>query len=256
MKISIITVSFNSVKTIQDAIESVLNQTYKDIEYIIIDGGSTDGTVELVQSYGDKISKFVSERDYGIYDAVNKGIVLASGDIIGILNSDDFYAYNDVLKDVTTAFESDKEVGIVYGDLIYVNAEDTSKIVRTWKSGDYKKGMFEKGWHPPHPVFFVKRELYEKYGLFNLDLKIAADYELMLRFMHRYSVKSAYIPKVFVKMRVGGESNKSIFNIVKANIECVIAWKINGLGLKPMIFVRKPISKIKQLQAYAMNDGR
>jgi len=247
MKVSIITVVWNNAKTIQNAIDSVISQTHKNIEYIVIDGASTDGTVEIVRMYGENISKFVSEADKGLYDAMNKGIALVSGDLVGILNSDDFYAYSDAIKDVVTVFESDANVGIVYGDLLYVDAQDVSKTVRTWESGEYRAGLFESGWHPPHPSFFVRKKVYDEFGLFNTGLKIAADYELMLRLMHKYSVKAAYIPKVFVKMRTGGASNGSIFGIVKANIECLRAWNINGFGIRPMIFFKKPISKIKQL---------
>ncbi|HOI84318.1 MAG TPA: glycosyltransferase family 2 protein, partial [Campylobacterales bacterium] len=238
---------WNNAKTIQNAIDSVISQTHKNIEYIVIDGASTDGTVEIVRMYGENISKFVSEADKGLYDAMNKGIALVSGDLVGILNSDDFYAYSDAIKDVVTVFESDANVGIVYGDLLYVDAQDVSKTVRTWESGEYRAGLFESGWHPPHPSFFVRKKVYDEFGLFNTGLKIAADYELMLRLMHKYSVKAAYIPKVFVKMRTGGASNGSIFGIVKANIECLRAWNINGFGIRPMIFFKKPISKIKQL---------
>lgn len=247
MKISIITVVWNNAETIRDAIDSVLGQTYNNMQYIIIDGVSSDGTVEIVQSYEGRISKFVSEKDNGLYDAMNKGVSLAVGDIVGILNSDDFYAYADVIKDVAAAFESDAEIGIVYGDLLYVDAKDTNKIERVWESGEYKSKLFESGWHPPHPSFFVRKSIYDKYGAFNTGFKIAADYELMFRFMYKYSVKTAYIPKVFVKMRTGGASNGSIFGIVKANIECLRAWNINGFGIRPMIFFKKPISKIKQL---------
>lgn len=203
MKISIITVVWNNVNTIKDAIESVLNQTYKNIEYIIIDGGSTDGTIEVIQSYGNKINKFVSERDEGIYDAMNKGIKLATGDVIGILNSDDFYKSNDVLETVAKEFMV-KDIDCLYGDLEYVDQSNTSKVVRYWKSKPYRKGLFQKGWHPPHPTFFVKREIYHKYGMFNTNFKIAADYELMLRFLEKYQIKSSYIPKVLVSMRLGG----------------------------------------------------
>ena len=245
MKVSIITVVYNNEDTIKDAIESVLNQTYKNIEYIIIDGVSTDGTVEVIKSYGDKIDKFISEKDNGIYDAMNKGIKLASGDIVGILNSDDFYASNDIIEKVVKTLKEQK-VDSVYGDLVYVNAKDTNKIVRYWKSKPYKKGLFKKGWHPAHPTFFVKKEIYDKYGIFNLDFKIAADYELMLRFLEKYQISSGYIPEVFVKMRIGGESNQSIKNIIKANIESYNAWKVNNL--KPPFYLPfiKPLKKLRQ----------
>jgi len=246
MKVSIITVVYNNAKTIKDAIESVLNQTYKNIEYIVIDGGSTDGTVEIIKSYGGKINKFISEKDNGLYDAMNKGISLASGCVVGILNSDDFYASNDILEIVANEFVT-KDIDCLYGDLEYVGEDDINKVMRYWKSKPYKEGLFQKGWHPPHPTFFVKRECYEKYGVFNLDFKIAADYELMLRFLEKYKLKSTYVPRTFVKMRVGGESNKSLSNIIKANIESYKAWKVNGLYINPLMFLLKPLSKVLQL---------
>ena len=246
MKISIITVIWNNAKTINDAIDSVLGQTYQNIEYIVIDGASTDGTVEIVQSYGDKIKKFVSEKDQGIYDAMNKGIKLATGDIVGILNSDDFYKSNDILEIVASEFKS-KNIDCLYGDLEYVDANDTSKVVRYWKSRPFEDGLFQKGLHPAHPTFFIKREFYEKYGLFDLDFHIAADYEIMLRFLERYKLKSSYINKTFVRMRVGGESNRSIKNILKANLESYKAWKVNGLYINPFMFLLKPLSKVLQL---------
>lgn len=245
LKISIITVVWNNASTIKDAINSVLNQTYSNIEYIIIDGASTDGTVEIVQSYGEKISKFISEPDKGLYDAMNKGLTLATGDIVGILNSDDFYKSNDILETVAKEFMN-KNIDCLYGNLEYVDSKDTSKVLRYWKSKDYKDGLFEKGWHPAHPTFFIKREFYKKHGLFNLDFRIAADYEIMLRFLKKYQLKSSYINKTFVKMRVGGESNRSIKNIIKANLESYRAWEINGLNINPIIFLLKPLSKILQ----------
>lgn len=245
MKISIITVVYNNRETIKDAINSVLNQTYKNIEYIIIDGKSTDGTVEIIKSYGDKINKFISEKDKGIYDAMNKGIKLATGDIIGILNSDDFYSSDKILEIVANEFKN-KNIDCLYGDLEYVDSKNINKVVRYWKSKPYKEGLFKKGWHPPHPTFFVKRKYYEKYGLFNIDFKIAADYELMLRFLEKYKLKSNYIPEIFVKMRIGGESNKSLSNIIKANIESYKAWKVNDLYINPLMIMLKPISKILQ----------
>ena len=245
IKISIITAVYNNKKTIKDAIESVLNQTYKNIEYVIVDGDSKDGTVDIIKQYESKIDKFISEPDNGIYDAMNKGIKLATGDIIGFLNSDDFYASNNVLEKVANEF-IDKKVDSVYGDLVYVDNKDITKVVRYWKSKPYKEGFFKKGWHPPHPTFFVKREIYEKYGKFRLEFKIAADYELMLRFLEKHKISTAYIPEVLVKMRAGGTSNKSISNIIKANLECYKAWKINNLKVSPFILVKKPLLKLSQ----------
>ncbi len=245
MKISIITVVWNNKETIRDAIDSVLNQTYQNIEYIIIDGASSDGTIDIIKSYGDKISTFLSEPDKGLYDAMNKGINLATGDVVGVLNSDDFYKSNDILEKVMDKFNT-QELECVYGDLKYVDAKDTDKIIRYWQSKKYTQGLLQKGWHPAHPTFFVRREIYKKYGVFDLDFKIAADYELMLRFLEKNSISSVYIPKVFVKMRVGGESNQSIKNIIKANIESYKAWGKNGLYINPFVFMLKPLSKLLQ----------
>ncbi|NLO17091.1 MAG: glycosyltransferase [Arcobacter butzleri] len=245
-KISIITVVWNNAKTIKDAIDSVISQTYENIEYIIIDGASTDGTVEIVQNYGDKISKFISEKDKGLYDAMNKGIALATGDVIGILNSDDFYKSNDILECVAKEF-LDKDIDCVFANLEYVDGNDTNKVVRYWKSKPYENGLFQKGWHPAHPTFFVRREFYEKYGVFNLDFRISADYELMLRLLEKHKLRSKYINKTFVQMRIGGESNRSITNIIKANLESYRAWKENALYINPLSFALKPLSKILQL---------
>ena len=189
MKISIITVCFNAVSTIKDTIDSVLNQNYPEIEYIIVDGASTDGTVEIIRSYGNRIAKFISEPDEGIYDAMNKGISLASGNIVAILNADDFYINSQVISKVVKAFR-ESGADIVYGDIVIVHPENTEKVVRYWKAGKYRPGSFKWGWHPPHPAFFVKRKIYEKYGVFDLEFKrVAADFEIMARFMERYRVK-------------------------------------------------------------------
>lgn len=245
-KISIITVVFNAEKTIQNTIESVLSQTYKNIEYIIVDGCSTDNTSKIISTYADRISKYICEKDDGIYDAMNKGIRIATGDIVGILNSDDFYVSDNILSTVANAFNS-IDIDSVYGDLFYVDQDDTSKIIRRWKSREYEANLFRSGWHPAHPTLFIKRKVYLENGLFNLKFKIAADYELMLRFMEKCKISSLYIPEVFVKMRTGGASNGSLLNIIKANIECVKAWKENGLSVNFMLFATKPLSKIKQL---------
>jgi glycosyltransferase involved in cell wall biosynthesis len=244
-KVSIITVCYNSATTIDDTIQSVLSQTYPNIEYIIIDGLSTDNTLEVVNNYQDKISKIFSEKDNGLYDAINKGISLASGDIIAILNSDDFYIDNNVINDVVEKFEKEK-TDTLYADLYYVDTVDTNKVVRHWVSGNYKNGLFFKGWMPPHPTFFVKKEVYNKYGTFNLDFKSAADYEIMLRFIHKHKIKIGYLPRVIVRMRIGGVSNNSLLNRIKANREDKKAWIINGLRPKPYTLLFKPLSKLMQ----------
>lgn len=244
-KISIITVCYNSEKTIEDTIQSVINQTYKHIEYIVIDGKSTDATLSLINKYKDKISLIVSEKDKGIYDAINKGIELATGDIIGNLNSDDFYTDNNVIEDVVSQLQQTNADGL-YADLNYVDNKNTDKITRLWKSNEYKKGMFLKGWMPPHPTFFVKKEIYQQYGKFNLEFTSAADYEIMLRFIHKHEISLTYLPRVIVKMRVGGISNASLKNRIRANREDKKAWLVNGLKPHPFTLILKPISKLGQ----------
>lgn len=246
MKVSIITITYNSQLTLIDTIDSVLKQTYKNIEYIIVDGASTDDTISIIKSYHGKISKFVSEKDSGLYDALNKGIDIATGDIVGILHSDDFYTNEFVIENIVKTI-AENNADATYADLYYVDKSDTSKIFRKWKSGNYKHGMFLKGWMPPHPTFFVKREYYQRYGKFNLQLKSAADYELMLRFIHKHKIKLAYLPEFIIKMRIGGKSNVSFKNRIRANNEDKKAWKINGL--KPYFYTlyAKPLRKIIQL---------
>ncbi len=245
MKVSVITIAFNAAETIRETVESVLSQDYPSVEYIIVDGKSSDGTQEIVESYGDRISKFISEPDGGVYDAMNKGIGLATGDVISILNSDDAYAYPSVISEVVAKMNSDNS-DLVYGDLQYVDRENTSKVLRNWKSGTLKLNAFKWGWMPPHPTLFVRRKCYDNWGRFNLKLKTSADYELMLRFMHKQKAKVSYLPKVLVKMKMGGQSNASVGNRLYANKEDRMAWKLNGL--KPYFFTLwlKPIRKIGQ----------
>ncbi|HRG58187.1 MAG TPA: glycosyltransferase family 2 protein [Bacteroidia bacterium] len=245
IKVSVVTVTYNSAETIEDTIKSVINQDYNNIEYIIIDGVSNDNTLQIVDKYKHKITKVISEKDAGIYDAISKGINLATGEVVVALNSDDMYASSDAISSVVEVFKN-THADAVYGDLNYVDRNDTNKIVRKWKSGNYKRGQFLKGWMPPHPTFFVKKHCYQKYGSFDLRLKSAADYELMLRFIHVHEIKVAYLPKLIVNMRAGGQSNVSFKNRFKANREDRKAWEINGL--KPGFFtlIRKPLSKIKQ----------
>ncbi len=245
MKISIITASFNNADTIADTIESVLAQDYSDVEYIIVDGGSTDDTMKIVEESKSKISKVVSEKDDGIYFALNKGIDLATGDVIAFLHADDIFASPNVLSKVIDTFK-EKNVESVYGDLHYVDRVDTKKIIRNWRSGEYVHGLFLKGWMPPHPSFFLKKEIYKKFGTFNTSFRSAADYELMLRMLHKNKISTAYLPEVIVKMRVGGVSNSSMKNRVKANREDKRAWEVNGLKPGLLTFIRKPLSKIKQ----------
>jgi glycosyltransferase involved in cell wall biosynthesis len=242
--VSIITVVFNNENTILDAVKSVLNQSYKNIEYIIIDGKSTDNTLKKLEPFSKKIHKIISEKDSGIYDAMNKGLTFANGEIIGILNSDDFYLNNNVIKSVVDAFDS--KTDIVYGNLFYVDQFDTNKIVRKWKSSQFKKGSFSSGWHPPHPSFFVKKKMYENLGNFNINLKIAADFELMLRFMENKNSSSFFLNKYLVKMRLGGESNLSLRNVILGHKNFRESFKLNNIKPIPFYSFFRIISKLKQ----------
>lgn len=244
MRVSIITVSYNSANTIRDTLESIRSQTYSDIEHILIDGKSSDNTLEIVRNF-PHLAKVVSEKDNGLYDAMNKGIALANGDIVGILNSDDVYQSANVIADVVRMFEKEGTEA-VYGDLQYVKGNDLNKIIRTWKAGVFSKKKIYYGWMPPHPAFFVRRIIYKKAGLFNLSLKMSADYELMLRMFVKENILAAYIPEVLVKMRIGGLSNASFKNRIKANREDRKAWELNNL--KPYFFTLyfKPLRKIFQ----------
>jgi glycosyltransferase involved in cell wall biosynthesis len=243
MKVSIITVSYNSAGTISDTINSVLSQTYNDIEYIIIDGHSTDGTIELINSFGNRISKFVSEPDKGIYDAINKGIKLSSGDIIGILNSDDFFYDNNVIEKVAKEF-SDNIIDAVFGDVQFINPNDTSRIKRYYSSKFFNTEKFRFGYMPAHPSFYVRRQLYEKLGYYKTDYKIAADFELLIRFMYINQIKHKYIEMPFVKMRTGGVSNKSIFSRFRLNREIAKACNENGIKTNFFKIYSKYITKI------------
>jgi glycosyltransferase involved in cell wall biosynthesis len=244
MKISIVTAAYNSAATIKDTIESVLSQDYPNIEYVVADGGSKDGTVEILKSYGDKI-KWVSERDSGIYEAMSKGVAMATGDVVGIMGSDDFYPDNQAISRVAKAFEESK-ADSVYGDLYYVDAIDTNKIVRNWKSGKYDRERFLNGWMPPHTAFFLKKSVYDTHGLYDTSYRSAGDYELMLRMLYKHNVSSHYEPSVLMKMRTGGTSNASLKNRIRANKEDRRAWTMNGLKPRWYTLYAKPISKIFQ----------
>jgi glycosyltransferase len=243
-KISIITTTYNSAKTIRDTLNCIKQQDYPLIEHIIVDGNSIDDTLKIVAEFSH-ISKIVSEKDNGIYEAMNKGIFLATGDVIGILNSDDIYSSDSIITTIANEFE-DESIDVVYADLQYVKHNNFNRVVRTWKTGKLNRKSFYYGWMPPHPTFFVRKKIYDKVGVFNTSLRSAADYEMMLRILLKYEVPSKYIPQVIVKMRSGGISNSSIRNRIKANREDRLAWKLNGL--KPYFFTlyAKPIRKIVQ----------
>ncbi len=243
--ISIITAVYNDPR-VERALDSLLSQDLPEssgLELIVVDGGSTDGTLDVLKGYGGQIGVFISERDEGIYDAMNKGIARASGDVIGILNADDRYADVYVLRDVLQAFD-DHEVLACYGDLVYV--DDNDRVVRYWRSGEHRRAKWYAGWMPAHPTFFVRREVYERYGVFDTQYRIAADYELMLRLLVKRRVKAAYIDRVMVRMANGGHSNRSAGNVLQAAREVRRAWQNNGLAGGQLAPVLKPAQKVFQ----------
>lgn len=244
MKISIITACFNSSATLADTLKCVAEQTYRPVEHLIIDGGSHDDSVAIARKF-PHVAKIVSEKDKGIYDAMNKGIALASGEVIGILNSDDVYTDPTVLADIMELFK-DEAVDACYADLQYVKGDDLKKIIRTWRSGVHTKNSFYWGWMPPHPTFFVRKRVYDLIGNFNLELKSAADYELMLRAFMKYRLQIKYLPRIIVKMRAGGESNANLKNRLRANGEDRKAWKLNNLEPRWFTLYFKPLRKVGQ----------
>lgn len=245
MNISIITAVYNGKRFIGACLESVAAQTYSGIEHIVVDGGSTDGTLDMLGSRRSQIARLASGPDRGVYDAFNKGIRLATGDVIGFLHSDDVYESGRVIETVASYMETFNAESC-YGDLLYVSRDDAGKITRYWRAGPYREGLFQKGWMPPHPTFFVRRSVYAKYGLFNLALGSAADYELMLRFLLKHGISTVYIPQVLTRMRTGGISNSSILNRLSANLMDRKAWKVNGLKPPSFTLFMKPLRKLGQ----------
>ena len=244
-KISIVIPTYNSAKTLEQTLQSILSQTYSDVEIIVIDGKSSDGTVDIIKKYSDRITYWVSERDGGIYDAMNKGITRATGDIIGILNSDDFYASSDVLTKVCRTF-SRGQYDVCYGDIVYVNAFDSTRIVRRWVSGVYKENKLASGWVIPHPALFVKKSVYEKCGLFRTDFRIAGDYEFILRILKVFHTIPTYISETFVCMREGGASARSLLQRRIGWNELKKAWTVNNLKIPHFFILRRVFFKLPQ----------
>lgn len=244
MKITVITATWNSEATIAFALESVARQDHPDIEHLIIDGGSKDGTLSVVEGYRRPGLRVISEPDKGIYDALNKGLRLATGDLIGFMHSDDVYADDTVLSEVAKAFQ-DTDADLVYGDLAYVSKDDLQQVIRLWHSGQYSLKKMKWGWMPPHPTVYMKRICYEAWSGFDERYRIAADYEAMLRYLLRDDIRVGYLPRVLVKMRVGGASNRSLKNILLKSKEDIRAMKAHGV-LWPNALIWKNLSKIPQ----------
>lgn len=245
MKVSIVTTTFNSAKTVKDTIESVLSQTYQDFEHIIIDGGSKDETMSIVKSYEPAYNgrlRYISEPDEGIYNAMNKGLKMASGDIVGTLNSDDIYADNTVLESIVAPF-TDESLECIFGKLNLVDAKDLTKVIRESNSGAYYEKAFWKGWHPAHPTFYAKTNCYKKYGYFNETLKIASDFELLFRFLEKNKSKSAFVDKVLVLQREGGASTR-LMGYIKGNLEVVKSFKLNGMRAGVFYMPKRIIPKL------------
>jgi glycosyltransferase len=249
LHISVITAVLNSASTLGCALRSVHEQHWSNIEHIVIDGGSTDGTLDVVHEHRTRIAKLVSEPDRGVYDALNKGIAQASGDVVGFLHADDEYASPDSLARIAAAFE-DPSVGAVYGDIEYVSREDVSRVVRYWRAGQYRRALLPHGWMPPHPTLYVRRDVYSRFGTFDTRYRIAADYEYMLRILWWGRVQAAYVPEVLVRMRTGGMSNMSFFNILHKSREDYAAMRENGIGGVQALLL-KNVSKLPQFIARA-----
>jgi len=245
MRVSVVTVCFNSARTLELTLRSVAGQTHPDVEHIVIDGGSTDGTKDILARHRAQLAAVVSETDRGLYDAMNKGWARATGEVIGFLNADDVFASPEALALVVATFERTRS-DAVYGDLELVSHD--GELVRVWKSGPFRRFKYHLGWMTPHPATYVKRQLFERHGGFAEGLSISADYELMLRFFYLHRASVQYLPAKLVRMTAGGASNRSLSNIARANWQVFRAWRMNGLFTTPTIMLTKPLSKLAQLR--------
>ena len=252
LKISIITVTYNSERYLEECIRSVVNQTHPDIEHIIVDGGSTDRTLNIIQDHRGHLAQWISEKDEGMYDALNKGMAMATGDVIGILNSDDIFASRDVVASIVENFTAHR-VDSIYGDLVYVHPENTQHVMRIWKGFNYKRSKFAYGWMPAHPTFYIRRELVKKLGGYETHYFTASDFEFMARYLYKNRISSHYIPKFLVKMRAGGQSNNSIKSRLRANRRDYLAMKRNGFKFPLISSVLKPLRKLPQYSNRLIN---
>ena len=253
MKVSIITTTFNSAATVASTLESVQTQTHAQIEHIVVDGASTDETLPIVRSFAH-VAKIVSEPDDGLYDAINKGIRISTGDVVGILNSDDFFPDNGVVQKIAAAFD-DGKTDAVFGDIAFIKPGNLKKVVRLYSAKNFSPAKFAYGYMPPHPSFYARRELFEKYGLYKPDYKIAADYELLMRFLYRYKISYRYINRVLVYMRTGGISNKNVKSRYVLNKEIIRACRENGVRTNMAVLSVKYINKIFEYIKPALNLG-
>jgi glycosyltransferase involved in cell wall biosynthesis len=244
LRISVITAVRNRIATVGEALDSVISQSWPDLQHIVIDGVSTDGTLELLEGRRNDIAVLVSERDSGIYEALNKGLALATGEVIGLMHSDDIYADERVLADVAAAF-ADPKIDAVYGDLEYVSKDDTSRVIRRWRSGEYSRARLAQGWMPPHPTLYLRCHVIERWGGFDASFRISADYDAILRYFGQGRIRPEYVPRVLVKMRVGGESNRSPGRVLRKSREDYRALRRNGIGGFGTL-IRKNISKVGQ----------
>lgn len=245
IKISIVTVCFNASSTLEEAILSVAGQRHADREHIVVDGGSKDGTQQILARYRHLLTHALSEPDGGIYDAMNKGIALATGEVVGFLNADDIYVHPEVLSRIAAQF-AEPDLDACYADLVYVDYADTRQVVRYWRSRPYKAGLFERGWMPAHPTFYARRKLYERLGGYNTAYQLQSDFELTMRFLAVHRVKSVYVPETWVQMRMGGVSNRSMQNVIRGNLEAYRAARSNGLRVTPFFMIRKVFSRLPQ----------
>jgi len=256
MKISVLTVALNAAETIEDTLRSVISQTHPDVEHVIVDGASTDDTLQIVKRYPQRLGKVISEPDEGLYDAMNKALDSATGDVIGTLNADDMYFDEHVLQRVAEAFE-DPELGACWGDMQLMDFEDMHRLRRYWKSSPYKPGKFSRGWVPPHPAFFARGDIYREKGKFDLSYKVAADFEMLVRLIEKCKIKTAYIPATLSRFRLGGVSNQSLRNVSQGNREILRALRTNSVSVSPFWPVTKFSGKLLQfLRKPVPNDQR
>jgi glycosyltransferase involved in cell wall biosynthesis len=247
MKVSIITICYNRAATMEKAIQSVLHQDHKDIEYIVIDGNSKDGTQAVIEKYRDQIAHYISEPDNGMYDAINKGLALATGNIVGLLHSDDEFYNNQAISKIVSAFQSSHDIEGVYGDGIYISNDEEEKLIRNRIGGEFSLRKIKNGWLPLHPTVYIKRSLLEKYGLYDLKFKIASDTEFLLRYLYKYKIKIGYVNAYIIKMRMGGlstSSNRAI-EVLKEDYKI---YKFHGLSALKAVILKKSKTLIQYIK--------